>query len=82
MMPLVISDDVLRQAGMDEQAMLVEVACRLFDAGKLRFHVAMRMAGLDRIAFEDELRARNIAIYRPTVDDLRQDLETLRRMGS
>lgn len=80
-MPLTITDDTLRAMGMDEWQARIEIACRLFDAEKLGFHAAMRMAGLDRIGFEDELRTRRIAIYRPTVEDLRHDLETLDRMG-
>ena len=34
-MPVVISDETLRDAGLTEQDALVEIACRLFGAGKL-----------------------------------------------
>ena len=34
-MPVVISDETLKQAGLTEREAVVEIACRLFDAGKL-----------------------------------------------
>ena len=34
-MPVVISDEFLRQVGLSEREMLIEIACRLFDAEKL-----------------------------------------------
>ena len=80
-MPLVISDEQLIVMEMDERSARIEIACRLFDAGKLGFHAAMRLAGLSRVAFEDELDDRGIAIYRPTVQDLHDDLKTLDKLG-
>ena len=80
-MALTITDEELRAIGMSAPEAKVEIACRFFDAGKVGFHAAMRLAGLDRIGFEQSLRTRGIAIYRPTVEDLREDLAALRRMG-
>jgi len=80
-MPLVIPDDVLREAGMTEQDALIEIACHLFDTGRLTLWKSARMAGLTRIQFEEELLKRKIAIYRPTLDDLKADLETIERLG-
>ena len=34
-MPVVISDETLRAAGLSEREAAVEIACHLFDAGKL-----------------------------------------------
>jgi predicted HTH domain antitoxin len=80
-MPLLITDEQLRVMQMDEVNARIEIACRLFDAGKIGFHAAMRLAGLERVAFEDELAERNIAIYRPTIGDLHNDLKTLDKLG-
>jgi predicted HTH domain antitoxin len=80
-MPVTIPDDILEEAGLTEQEARLEVACRLYDAEKLTLFSAARLAGLSRGRFEDELRARKIPIYRPTVEDLRKDLATLDRMG-
>ena len=78
-MTLNIPDDVLKQTGLDERGLLIELACRLFDAGKLTLHAAGKLAGLSRIEMEDELLDRGIAIYRPTVEDLEEDLRTLEK---
>jgi predicted HTH domain antitoxin len=81
-MPVVISDETLSEAGLSEREALAEIACRLFDAGKLTLWSAARLAQLSRVAFEQELRARHIALYRPTVDDLEADLNALDRFGA
>jgi predicted HTH domain antitoxin len=81
-MPLLIPDELLIEAGLNENEALVEIACRLFDAGRLTLWSAARFAGLNRTAFEEELRARKIAIYRPTSDDLAEELTALNRLGT
>jgi predicted HTH domain antitoxin len=80
-MPLTISDEVLQQAGLTANEALVEFACRLFEAGKLTLPSASRLAGLGRIEFERELYDRNIPAYRLTLEDLKQDLAALDRLG-
>lgn len=79
-MPLIISDEVLKQAGLTEAQAKMEFACRMFDAGRLTLHQAARIAGLERHDFEDELAARDIAIYRPTLEDVMHDLEVLKKL--
>ena len=74
-MPVVISDETLREAGLTEREAVVEFACHLFDAGKLALWPAAKVAGLSRSEFERELGQRKIAVYRPTVNELREDLE-------
>ena len=80
-MPLVISDDVLKQAKLSENEALVEIACRLFDAGKLTLPAAGKLAGLARVEMEAELISRNIPVYRPTVEDLKSDLQSMKKLG-
>jgi len=80
-MPLTLSDDILKQAGMTVEEARVEIACRLFDAGKIALWPAAQLAQLTRVAFEEELHRRRIPIYRPTVADLQADLKTLERLG-
>lgn len=79
-MPLLISDEQLNAIKMDERNALIEIACRLFDADRLSLPAAAKFAGLNRAAMEGELRRRHIAIYRPTIDDLHQDLDVLRAL--
>ena len=80
-MPVVISNETLLEAGLSEREALVESACGLFDSGRLTLWSAARLAQLPRVAFEQELRARRMALYRPTPADLQSDLDALDQLG-
>ena len=80
-MPLVIPDDALRAAGMDEREAKIEIACRWFDAGKLSIGHAARLAGLSQAEFEAELEDRGIPRYRYTEEMLEHDVEVLKKLG-
>jgi predicted HTH domain antitoxin len=80
-MPLIIPDDTLHEVGLSEREARAEFACRMFDAERLTLWSAARLAGLNRVAFEQELRARGIPVYRPGSDDLADDLAALDRLG-
>lgn len=80
-MPLVISDEMLRSAGLTEGELKLELACRLFDAGKLTLVHAARWAGVDRGTIEDALLERGLPIYRPTLHDIEVDLATVEQLG-
>jgi predicted HTH domain antitoxin len=78
---LVIPDEVLKEAGLDQREALVEFACWLFAAGRLTLWSAAKLAGLDRNGIEDALLERGIPLYRLQSSDLAQDLATLARLG-
>ena len=80
-MPLTLSDDVLKQAGMTADEARVEIACRLFDADKLALWPAAQMAELSRIQFEGELMKRKIPMYRLSLDDLLAEQKALDELG-
>jgi predicted HTH domain antitoxin len=80
-MVLNLREDILKQAGLTEHDAVIEFACRLFDAGKLDLWPAAQLAGLSRVEMEEQLFLRKIPIYRPTVQDLLDDLATLDRLG-
>ncbi len=80
-MPLVISDEMLRDAGVTENEAKLELACRLFDAGRLTLVRAARWAGVDRGTLEDALLQRGLPIYRPTIRDIEVDLATVEQLG-
>lgn len=82
MSTLHIPDGLLEKAGITEKEALVELACRLFDTGKLTLPAAGKLAGLARIDMEAALLERAIAIYRPTVEDFEKELKTLEKYGS
>jgi predicted HTH domain antitoxin len=81
-MPLTIPDELLAAAGLSEHDAQVEIACRLYDGGKLTMPAATRWTGLTRTEFEEELLRRDLAIFRPTSEDFKRDLETLGRLRS
>lgn len=80
-MPLLISDEQLKQAGLTEDAARLELACRLFDANRLTLHQAASWVGLERIEMESALLSRGISVYRYTEDDLRSDLATMKQFN-
>lgn len=80
-MPMVISDEVLEKAGLTEHEARVELACRLFDIEKLALWPAAQLAEMSRVEFEGALASREIPIYRPTVQDIQDDLAALKRLG-
>jgi predicted HTH domain antitoxin len=76
-MALTLSDDILRDLKMDERAARVEIACRLFEAGKLQLWPAAKLAGLSRVQMEDALAERGIPIYRVTQQYWEQERRSL-----
>ncbi|MFO7902844.1 MAG: UPF0175 family protein [Planctomycetota bacterium] len=80
-MPLTIPDEWLHEAGISSDDARVELACRLYDSGRLSFGQAIRWSGLARTDFEAAMLTRGLALYRPTVEDLEHDLETLEQLG-
>ena len=80
-MPLTLSDEILQKAGMTTDEARVEIACRLFDAGKLDLWPAAQLAELSRVAFEAELMKRKIPLYRLTLEDLVAEQKALDDLG-
>ena len=80
-MPLVIPDETLRAAGIDERGAQIEIACRWFDEGKLSFGHAARLAGLGDTDFERQLESRGIPRYRYTDEMLERDIQVLKQLG-
>ena len=80
-MPLIISDEMLRAAGMNEAEAKMEIACRWFDAGTLSFGRAAAFAGVSEVEFEAQLERRGLPRYRYTEEMLEQDVQTLKKLG-
>ena len=78
-MTITIPDDILRQAGLTEQEALIELACRLYDADRLGLSAAARLAGLDRVGLEIELRKRSLPVWHITSEDVADDAAALRK---
>ena len=80
-MPLIISDELLKAAGLTEEQAKLEFACRLFDAGKLSIGHAAAWTGLSIPDFEQQLAARAIPRFRYTAELLHEDIHTLQSLG-
>ncbi len=80
-MPLTIPDQLLDDAGLSEAEARLEIACRLYDAGKLTMPQATRWAGVSRTEFEAALLQRNLPLLRLDADYWRQEAEGLKRLG-
>lgn len=81
-MPLTIPDELLSDAGITPDDARLEFACRLYDGGRLSFGQAIRWSGVTRTDFEAAMLARGLPLYRPTVEDLERDVDTLARLGA
>ena len=78
-MPVIIPDETLKTAGLTEREALIEIACHLFDKGRLHLWPAAQLAGMGRGEFEGELISRGIAPYRMDEEYVRHELEYARQ---
>jgi predicted HTH domain antitoxin len=74
-----IPEDILKAAGLTEKECLVELAVHLYAERRLAFAQALRLAGLNRLEFEEELARREISVY--SVEDLEHDVAALKELG-
>ena len=79
-MPVTIPDEILTAAHMGEPEIKQELALTLFQRDRLTLGQARRLAGLSHLEFQALLADRQIPIHYG-IDDLHQDLNTLRQMG-
>ena len=80
-MPLTISDQVLKQAGLTEEEARLEIACRLFQSHRLSLWQAAQCAGLTRVEMEAALLQRGVALYEVTEEQLRDEVAAMDRLG-
>lgn len=79
-MPVAIPDEVLEAARMTEEEMRQEFAVFLFQQEKLTLAQASRFAGMTPLEFQHLLASRRIPLHYG-IEDLDEDLETLRGLG-
>ena len=81
-MPVTLSDELLAEAGLSEREAKLEIACRLYDAGKLTMPQATRWAGIARVEFEAALLERQLPLVRIEQRYWQQELHSLERLRS
>ena len=74
-----IPEDILQAAGLTEQECLIELAVHLYADRRLAFAQALRLSGLSRLEFEEELARRALSLY--SVEDLEHDVAALKELG-
>ena len=80
-MPLTITDEMLSAAGLSEHEARLEIACRLYDAGRLTMPEATRWAGVTRTELETALLERNLPLIRVDERYWQQEVEGMQRLG-
>ncbi len=80
-MALTIPDEILKQSGLSERDMAIEIACRLFAAQVLSKGEACQLCGLTRVEFEEECYKRDMPVYIYTREMLEQDLKFAQATG-
>ena len=79
-MSVTFSNDILQRTHMTNEELEVEMAVHLFEIEKLSFWQAAEMAGMSHWNFQQLLGSRQIPLHYG-VEELEQDLETLRKQG-
>ena len=79
-MSLTIPDDLLALAHLSEEEALRELAIALFQQERLTLSQAARMGKMDIGSFMTLLGSRKISLHYG-VNDLEEDLQTLRELG-
>lgn len=67
-------------AGIAESDIRLDLACAFYAAGRISRAVAARMAGMERLAFDEELYQRRIPSY--SEEMLEEDMATLSKLFS
>ena len=79
-MQVELPDAALEGTGLTPELAKLEIAVALYRDRKVSMGKAARIAGLPRLAFQNELGGRGVTIDYG-VEDFRADLETLRGLG-
>lgn len=75
---LVVPKEFLESAKMSEDEMRIDLAVHLYATERLTMGQAKRLARLDQISFQHELKKKNVYLH-ITPEDVLHDVETLRR---
>lgn len=78
-MGVVISEDVLRKAGLTEEELMQEIAVLLFQKDRLTLAQAARLAGMSRLRFQHLLASREIPVHYDR-QEFEDDLRTLKAL--
>ncbi len=75
-MSIVISDDLLRKANINEKEFLIDIAVYLYDKRRLSIGQAKKLSGLNQVEFQKALADRGVYLNYD-VEEFHKDLKTL-----
>jgi len=79
MVGLTIPDNIVAQTDMTPSELLLEFAVFLYERQHVTLAQAARLAGLDRITFQQALATRGVPLSLD-IEDLQQELETIEKV--
>lgn len=79
-MSVVIPDKILEASGLSEEELLQEIVLLLFQQKKISIGTASNLLEMNLLQFQHLIASRDICIHYD-VDDLRDDVATLQRLG-
>ena len=77
-MTIEISDNLLKRAGLNEEAVRLRLAILLFQEELLTLGQASELAGMHQMLFQKELAKREITIHYD-IEDFEKDWETIKQ---
>jgi len=80
MMSLIIPDEIVKAAGMNEDELKKEIAVHLFEKERLTLGQAASLAEMDYLQFQHLLASREISVHYD-LDEFEDDLDTLKKLG-
>ncbi|MBE9070340.1 UPF0175 family protein [Leptolyngbya cf. ectocarpi LEGE 11479] len=80
-MSIVISDEIIRASELSQAEFLQEIALHLFQSGRLTLGYAAQMAEMEKPAFQEFLKSRQVPLYVYDVEDFEVDLKNLRELN-
>ena len=80
-MSIVISDEIIKASELSQAEILQEIALHLFQSGRLTLGYAAQMAEMEKSAFQELLKSRQVPLYVYDVEDFEVDLKNLRELN-
>ena len=79
-MNLAIPAEVIAGTGLTPEAFRIEIAVHLYEIGRRTLEQASKLAEVDQLQFQALLAEREIPLHYG-VEDLEEDIQTLKRLG-
>ena len=79
-MSVVIPDEIFQASGLSEEELLQEVVLMLYEKKRISIGKASNLLGINLIEFQHLLASKDMYIHYE-IEDLHEDVNTLKRLG-